>query len=251
MAIDLNCDMGEAFGPWPMGADEALMQHITSANIACGFHAGDATVMRKTVRLALRYGVAIGAHPGFPDLQGFGRRNMQCTPDEVYAMVLYQIGALQAIAKAEGGRVAHVKAHGALYNMAAKDRALADAIAKAVRAAGEDFVLFGLSGSAQTDAAEAIGLRTAHEVFADRTYQNDGTLTPRSQPGAMVATVEDAVTQALQMATQRRVTTLQGQTIALRADTLCLHGDGEHALQFAVAIHAAFERAGVKIARGK
>ena len=249
--IDLNCDMGEAFGPWPMGADEALMQHITSANIACGFHAGDASVMRKTVRLALRYGVAIGAHPGFPDLQGFGRRNMQCSPDEAYAMVLYQIGALQAIAKAEGGRVAHVKAHGALYNMAAKDRALADAIAKAVRAAGEDLLLFGLSGSAQTDAAEAIGLRTAHEVFADRTYQNDGTLTPRSQPGAMVATVEDAVTQALQMATQGRVTTLQGQTLALRADTLCLHGDGEHALQFAVAIHAAFERAGVKIARGK
>lgn len=249
--IDLNCDMGEAFGPWPMGADEALMQHITSANIACGFHAGDATVMRKTVRLALRYGVAIGAHPGFPDLQGFGRRNMQCTPDEVYAMVLYQIGALQAIAKAEGGSLAHVKAHGALYNMAAKDRALADAIAKAVKDAGEHLVLFGLSGSAQTAAAEAIGLRTAHEVFADRTYQNDGTLTPRSQPGAMVATVEDAVTQALQMATQGRVTTLQGQTIALRADTLCLHGDGEHALQFAVAIHAAFERAGVKIARGK
>ncbi len=243
--IDLNCDMGEGFGPWPMGNDEALMQHITSANIACGFHAGDAMTMQRTVRLALRNNVAIGAHPGFPDLQGFGRRNMQLPPDEVYAMVLYQIGALQAIVRAEGGVLRHVKAHGALYNMAAKDPTLADAIARAVQKAGENLVLFGLSGSAQIAAGLALGLRTCSEVFADRSYQSDGALTPRSKPGALIEDPDKAVLQALRMVRQSQVFSVDGKTIELKADTLCLHGDGTHALEFAVAIRSAFEQNGI------
>lgn len=243
--IDLNCDMGEGFGPWPMGNDEGLMQHITSANIACGFHAGDAMTMQRTVRLALRNSVAIGAHPGFPDLQGFGRRNLQMTPDEVYAMVLYQIGALQAITRAEGGTLSHVKAHGALYNMASQDRALADAIARAVHKTDERLVLFGLSGSVQIAAAEALGLRTCSEVFADRSYQPDGSLTPRRQPGALIEDIGKAVQQALIMVRESRVAAQNGQSVTLKAQTLCLHGDGAHALDFAVAIRIAFEQNGI------
>jgi UPF0271 protein len=245
--IDLNCDMGEGFGPWPMGQDGALMQYITSANIACGFHAGDPVIMRETVRLALKHHVAIGAHPGYPDLQGFGRRDLKMSPDEVYAMVLYQIGALQAIAGAEGGKVRHVKPHGALYNAAAKDRALADAIARATLHAGADLVLFGLSGSALVEAGRVAGLRTASEVFADRTYQADGSLTPRSRPDALVKTREQAVAQALQMVREQRVMSTDGTSVALVADTLCLHGDGAHALEFAAAIHAAFRENGVRM----
>jgi UPF0271 protein len=247
MSIDLNCDMGESFGPWPMGNDAALMQHITSANIACGFHAGDPIIMQKTVRLALEHGVAIGAHPGYPDLQGFGRRNMQLSPDEVYAAVLYQIGALQAIARAEGAPLHHVKPHGALYNAAAKDRALADAIARAVRAAGADLLLYGLSGSALIAAGEAAGLHTCSEVFADRTYQSDGSLTPRTQPGALIEDTGKAVEQALEMVRRQRVKSLDGQWVPLQADTICLHGDGPHAVEFAQALFAVFKREGIEV----
>jgi UPF0271 protein len=245
--IDLNCDMGESFGAWPMGNDEALMQYITSANIACGFHAGDPAVMQQTVRLALKYHVAIGAHPGYPDLQGFGRRNLQMTPAEVYAMTLYQIGALQAIVKAEGGTLHHVKAHGALYNAAAKDRALADAIAKAVQHVDAGLVLYGLSGSAQIEAGRAIGLRTASEVFADRTYQDDGSLTPRSQANALIDDTGQAVNQALDMVQNQTVTSINGKKIRVAAQTICLHGDGAHATAFAKAIFEAMRAAGVKM----
>jgi UPF0271 protein len=245
--IDLNCDMGESFGAWPMGNDEALMQYITSANIACGFHAGDPAVMQQTVRLALKYHVAIGAHPGYPDLQGFGRRNLQMTPAEVYAMTLYQIGALQAIVKAEGGTLHHVKAHGALYNAAAKDRALADAIAKAVQHVDAGLVLYGLSGSAQIEAGRAIGLRTASEVFADRTYQDDGSLTPRSQANALIENTDEAVSQALHMALGQVVTSISGKKVDVTAQTICLHGDGAHAAAFAKAIFEAMRAAGVKM----
>ena len=245
--MDLNCDMGEGYGPWLMGDDPGLMQYITSANIACGFHAGDPVVMRDTVRLALKHHVAIGAHPGYPDLQGFGRRFLQMSPDEVYAMTLYQIGALQAIVHAEGGTLHHVKPHGALYNAAAKDRPLADAIARATRHAGVNLMLYGLSGSALIEAGEAQGLRTASEVFADRTYQDDGSLTPRTKPNAMVKNVEQAVAQALQMVQQQQVASLSGKAIGLVAETLCLHGDGPHALDFARAIHAAFKKNGVEM----
>jgi UPF0271 protein len=245
--IDLNCDMGEGFGPWPMGNDAVLMQHITSANIACGFHAGDPVIMRKTVRLALEHGVAIGAHPGFPDLQGFGRREMKLPPDEIYTMTLYQIGALQAIVRAEGGILHHVKPHGALYNMAAKDRALADAIAQATQKAGADLLLYGLSGSALVEAGKAIGLRTASEVFADRTYQDDGSLTPRSQPDALVENAEQAVAQALRMVQNQSVVSLNGKIVSLVSETICLHGDGMHALEFASAIVAAFQKNGIEM----
>lgn len=247
MSIDLNCDMGESFGPWPMGNDAALMQYITSANIACGFHAGDPGVMRATVRLALKYHVAIGAHPGFPDLQGFGRRDIKMSPDEVFAMTLYQIGALQAVARAEGGIVQHVKPHGALYNMAARDRKLADAIARATQQAGTGLVLYGLSGSALIEAGRAIGLRTASEAFADRSYQDDGSLTPRSDPAALIEDAATAVAQAMRMVRQQKVVSVGGKTVDLKAETLCLHGDGAHALDFARAIHAAFRDNGIEM----
>lgn len=247
MTIDLNCDMGESFGAWPKGNDGALMEYITSANIACGFHAGDPAVMRTTVRLALKYHVAIGAHPGFPDLQGFGRREIKMPPDEVFAMVLYQIGALQAVARAEGGTVHHVKPHGALYNMAAKDRKLADAIAHAVQLAGTQLLLYGLSGSALIDAGKAIGLRTASEVFADRTYQDDGSLTPRSQPDALITDTSQAIDQVMQMVRQQRVTSLSGKAVEIEAETVCLHGDGAHAVEFASAVHAAFRQNSIEM----
>jgi len=247
MTIDLNCDMGESFGPWPMGNDAALMQYISSANIACGFHAGDPVIMRETVRLALKHHVAIGAHPGFPDLQGFGRREMKMSPDEVFAMTLYQIGALQAIARAEGGELHHVKPHGALYNMAAKDRNLADAIARATQQAGADLVLYGLSGSALIEAGKAIGLRTASEIFADRTYQDDGSLTPRSQPNALLENTAQAVAQALQMVQRQNVESINGKTVGLISETICLHGDGAHALEFATAIFSAFKEKGIEM----
>lgn len=247
MKIDLNCDMGEGFGPWPMGNDAALMQYISSANIACGFHAGDANIMRDTVRLALKHHVAIGAHPGFPDLQGFGRREMKFSPDEVFALTLYQIGALQAIAKAEGGSVRHVKPHGALYNMAARDRPMADAVARAVQHAGHDLILFGLSGSQLIKAGKAIGLRTVSEVFADRSYQDDGSLTPRTQAGALIEESAKAVEQALQMAEHQSVQSLNKKDLQLVAETICLHGDGAHAVEFARAIHSVFKEKGIEI----
>lgn len=247
MTIDLNCDMGEGFGPWMMGNDAALMQYITSANIACGFHAGDPVIMRKTVQLALKYHVAIGAHPGFPDLQGFGRREIKMSPDEIFAMSLYQIGALQAIVRAEGGVLHHVKPHGALYNMAAKDKKSADAIAHATQQSGTDLLLYGLSGSALIEAGKAIGLRTASEVFADRSYQDDGSLTPRSRPDALIEETPKAVAQAMQMVQQQSVVSVYGKTINLASETICLHGDGAHAVEFAAAIHAAFRENGIEM----
>lgn len=247
MKIDLNCDMGEGFGSWLMGNDAALMQHISSANIACGFHAGDPNVMQQTVRLALKYHVAIGAHPGYPDLQGFGRRVIPMTPAEIYAMTLYQIGALRAIVEAEGGQLQHVKPHGALYNAAAKDTALAEAIARAVLAADKRLILYGLSGSALIFAGKAIGLRTCSEVFADRSYQADGSLTPRNQPKALIEDTEEAVQQALQMIENQTVKSTDGNTIKIVAETLCLHGDGAHALPFAEAISRTFREKGITI----
>ncbi|MYN11947.1 5-oxoprolinase subunit PxpA [Pusillimonas sp. TS35] len=245
--IDLNCDMGESFGAWPMGNDVQVLPHVTSANIACGFHAGDPTTMRKTVAEALRHGVALGAHPGLPDLVGFGRRNMAIRPAEAYDMVVVQIGALAAVAATRGARLHHVKAHGALYNMAAKDRALAEAIARAVRDVDPALVLYGLAGSELVRAGEAAGLVVAQEVFADRTYQADGSLTPRSQPGAMIVDVDESLRQVLRMVKEGRVTTLQGEDIAVQADTLCVHGDQPGAVAFARTIRDALAAAGVTV----
>ncbi|HET9506053.1 MAG TPA: 5-oxoprolinase subunit PxpA [Hymenobacter sp.] len=249
MTIDLNCDMGESFGAWTLGHDAALMPYLTSANIACGFHAGDPAVMRQTVRLALQHGVAIGVHPGLPDLVGFGRRNMDISADEAFEMTVYQLGALHAVARAEGGVLHHLKPHGALYNMAATNAALAQAIAEAVYKVQPELVLYGLAGSELTKAGERIGLRTAHEVFADRTYQANGTLTPRRQPDALITSAEAAIAQVLRMVQEGRVRTQQGSEIAIKANTICLHGDGAHALEFAQQLSQALRAAGVTLAR--
>ncbi len=246
--IDLNCDLGESFGAWQMGADEALLALVSSANIACGFHAGDPAIMQHTVALATTHGVAIGAHLSLPDLQGFGRREMRVSADEVYAMTLYQIGALHAFARAAGTRLAHVKPHGALYNMAAHDRALAEAIAGAVYAFDPQLWLFGLAGSALIDAGKACGLPVAAEAFADRHYLSDGSLQPRSEPGAVIDDTDLATAQAVGIARDGTVQAVNGQAVALHADTLCLHGDGAHAVAVARQLRAALEAAKLRIA---
>ena len=246
--IDLNCDMGESFGAYTIGADEAVMASISSANVACGFHGGDPVVMRRTVRLARDHGVAVGAHPGFPDLVGFGRREMRISPQEVEDLVLYQIGALAAVAKSEGLRLAHVKPHGALYNMAAQDRPLAQAIAQAVKDFDPRLVLFGLSGSELVRAGEQAGLKTASEVFADRTYQPDGSLTPRTQADAMIHDGEASIVQVKRMIEEGKVKSLGGPDVVVRADTLCIHGDEPNAVDFAKRIRQALDADGVRVA---
>lgn len=245
--VDLNCDLGESFGAYKIGSDEAILEFVTSANIACGFHAGDPGVMRKTVKLALTNNVAIGAHPGLPDLLGFGRRNMSITPQEAYEMVVYQIGALAGFVKAEGGTMQHVKPHGALYNMAAKNQALSEAIAQAVYDVNPELILFGLSGSELVWAGDRLGLKTANEVFADRTYQSDGSLTPRTQPNAMVTDHQQAIEQVVKMVKEQSVTAQQGNEVAIKADTVCIHGDGAHALEFAKKIHEFLASSGVAV----
>ncbi|MCX7892851.1 MAG: LamB/YcsF family protein [Burkholderiales bacterium] len=247
-SIDLNCDMGESFGAWKMGDDAAIMPFITSANVAAGFHAGDPATIRETVRLAVANGVAVGAHPSLPDLAGFGRRAMKVSPREVYDLVLYQAGAVEAFARAAGARLHHVKAHGALYNMAAKDAALADAIAGAVKDLGAGVLLYGLAGSAMMAAAARHGVRAVGEVFADRSYQPDGTLTPRGEPGAMITDADAAVAQVLMMVEQGKVRSLSGAEVPVAAGTLCLHGDQPGAVAFARALRAAFASRGIAVA---
>ncbi|TVX86827.1 LamB/YcsF family protein [Paenibacillus agilis] len=231
--IDLNCDMGESFGAYTIGNDEAILDLVTSVNIACGYHAGDPRTMRQTVNMALNKQVAIGAHPGLPDLAGFGRRNMAITPAEAYDMTVYQIGALDGFIRAEGGTMQHVKPHGALYNMAAQQEKLAESIAEAVYRVNPELVLYGLSGSRLIQAGERIGLRTASEVFADRTYCRDGSLTPRTEPDALISDPAQAVAQILQMVTSGTVCSRDGVEVKLKAETICIHGDGEHARVFA------------------
>lgn len=244
--LDLNCDMGEGFGAYTMGDDLALLAHVSSANIACGFHAGDPPTMRRLVAGALAGGVAVGAHPGLPDLQGFGRREMKVSPAEAYAMVVYQVGALAGFARAAGGRLHHVKPHGALYNMAAKDRPLADALAQAVFDIDATLVFYGLAGSAMLDAAHALGLPVASEVFADRGYLDNGALAPRGQPGALIEDADASLAQVRQMLAGS-VRALSGLEVPVRADTLCLHGDQPGALAFARRIRAALAADGVVV----
>jgi UPF0271 protein len=241
--MDLNCDMGESFGRYTVGDDASIMPFITSANIACGLHAGDPSVMESTVRLAKQYGVAVGAHPGWPDLQGFGRRELSLRPDEAEAYILYQIGALAAFARHEGVQLRHVKPHGALYNQAANDRALADVIARAVKSFDKNLVLVGLAGSALIKAGLAIGLRVANEAFPDRRYNPDGTLRSRKQTGALVAVPEDVATRAVALA--RDGIELAGRSVPV--DTLCLHGDNPNATRNAELVRAALDRAGVEV----
>jgi UPF0271 protein len=246
--IDLNADLGESFGAWRMGDDEALLALVSSANIACGFHAGDPLIMRRTVTLAAARGVAIGAHIALPDLQGFGRREMRVGADEAYALTLYQLGALAAFTRAAGVPLAHVKPHGALYNMAARDATLATAIARAVRDFDPTLRLVGLAGSALAKAGRAAGLAVAAEAFADRGYRADGSLQPRSEPGALLEDAGQACAQALGIVCDGAVTAVDGTRVPLHADTLCLHGDGPHALAFAPRLREALAAAGVRIA---
>ena len=244
--IDLNCDMGESYGAWKMGNDAEVMRYITSANIACGFHGGDPATIRKTVALALERGVAIGAHPSLPDRQGFGRRVMQIKPQEMYDLVVYQAGAVEAFARAAGARLHHVKCHGALYNMAATDEALSEAMVRAVKDLG--VMLYALSNSKNHAVAKKAGIPVAGEVFADRGYADDGTLAPRDLPGGLIEDPAQAVKQALAMIEQGYVTSLSGRRVPVAADTLCLHGDQPGAVAFARALRQAFSEKGISIA---
>ncbi len=242
MKIDLNADLGE-------GLDDALLlPFLSSANVACGLHAGGPAVMDRTVALALERGVRIGAHPGYPDRENFGRTDMQLPAAELRSVVLYQLGALDALVRSRGGNVVHVKAHGALYNRAARDRALARAFAGAVREFRSDLILVGLAGSVQIEEAHAVGLRTAGEAFADRRYLPDGSLMPRSQPGAVLHDPEATAAQALSIVRDGLVTTSDGSRFAVNAQTLCLHGDTEGAAEIARAVRVALEQAGAEIA---
>ena len=245
--IDLNCDMGESYGAWKMGADEAIMPFISSANIACGFHAGDPATIRKTVKLAVQHGVAIGAHPSLPDLMGFGRRVMKISAQDMYDLVLYQAGALRAFAEAAGARLHHVKCHGALYNMSADDVALSEAMAQAVKDLGGDVMLYGLSDSPMLEVARNTGLRVAGEAFADRGYTDTGRLASRDLPGGMIVDESKAVAQALQMIEAGYVTSLNGKSVPVAAQTLCLHGDQADAVPFAKALRAAFAERGINV----
>ena len=247
--VDLNCDMGESFGAYIMGNDEKILDFVTSANIACGFHAGDPAIMRKTVQLALEKNVGIGVHPGLSDLVGFGRRVIQISPQEAYDLVIYQIGALYGFVKAEGGKLQHIKPHGALYNMAAKSKALSEAIAQAVYKIDPELILFGLSGSELVKAGKKIGLRTAGEVFSDRTYQQDGSLTSRHDSNALIKDRAVAVNQVIRMIKEGKVHSLQGVDVSIHADTICIHGDGEHALDFAKYISSALKEAGITVTK--
>ncbi len=246
-AIDINCDMGESFGAWPMGNDEALMPHITSANIACGYHAGDPLVMDRTVQMALQYGVGLGAHPGFPDLMGFGRRPMKLSAEEAEAYVLYQVAALQGFARSHGTSLQHVKAHGALYNMAAEDADLATAIARAVKRLDPSLILLGLAGSRLVEAGLALGLRVAREAFADRRYNPDGTLQSRRIPGSLITDPEEAAQQALSIATTGTVTAHDGTRVRVEAESICIHGDTPTAPEIARRVRHKLQEVGIPV----
>lgn len=248
MRIDLNCDMGESFGRYALGDDAAMLDVVTSANVACGLHAGDPTVMQATVTLAARKGVAVGAHPGYPDVQGFGRRMMALTPAEIEATILYQIGALAGFACAAGAVLVHVKPHGALYNVAARDQAVAEAIVRAIVVFDPALIVVTLPDSALLHAAQAAGLRVACEGFADRAYREDGSLVPRTEPGAVIHDPAQATARAICMVTQGEVEAVTGKVVPLHIDTLCIHGDTPGAVAIAAALRAALEAEGVVIA---
>jgi 5-oxoprolinase (ATP-hydrolysing) subunit A len=247
-SIDLNADVGESFGPWPMGDDASLIPLVSSVNVACGFHAGDPLTIERTIGHAIAAGAAIGAHPGYPDLVGFGRRDLDMAGDEVEAAIVYQVGAVAAFARAAGGELHHVKPHGALYHRAARDPRLADAIAAAVRRCSPDLVLVGLAGSALLEAGRAAGLTVAAEAFPERGYEPDGSLRNRRLPGAILADSAIVAARAVSLACDGTVTASDGTTISVGAETLCLHGDSPGAVAHARAIRAALEAAGIAIA---
>ncbi len=244
--IDFNCDLGESFGAYRLGDDERIMPYISSANIACGFHAGDPLWMRKTVSAAERMGVAIGAHPGLPDLPGFGRREMRITPEEARDYVVYQVGALQAFTRDK--RLQHVKPHGALYNMGVSSGTIARAVAEGIRQVDDRLVLVGLVNSLWIQAGEQAGLRVAREIFADRAFNADGSLVPRSQPGAIIEEPEELIARSLKMVLEEKVTAVDGREIQVKADTICLHGDTPGAVGLARKLRERMEAAGVTVA---
>ncbi len=246
--VDLNSDLGESFGNYTIGMDADVIAHISSANVACGYHAGDPLVMDKTVQAAKTAGVAVGAHPGYPDLMGFGRRNVACSPKEAKAYVKYQLGALMAFTKANGVKLQHCKPHGALYNMAGKDIDLALAIAEAVAEVDKDVIFLALANSKMVEAAKQVGIRVASEVFADRAYQADGSLVPRSKPGAVIHDTEEAITRTIRMVKEGKVTAITGEEVPLTADSICVHGDNPSAVEFVKNIRARLEAEGVTIA---
>lgn len=250
MHIDLNCDMGESFGRYALGNDAAMLRIVTSANIACGMHAGDPRVMRQTVQAAIAAGVAVGAHPGYPDLQGFGRRAMTMAPEDLEAALIYQLGALAGFARVTGlpaKGLTHVKPHGALYNAAARDETVAQAVARAIAAFDPTLIVVTLPNSALVEAARSLGLPVAREGFADRAYQKDGTLVPRSQPGAVIHNPVVAANRAAQMVTEGKVTAITGEVIDLQIDTLCVHGDTQDAPQIAQTLRETLQKASVEI----
>ena len=246
--IDLNCDMGESYGAWKMGADAEVMPYISSANIACGFHGGDPATIRKTVRLAVDRGVAVGAHPSLPDLMGFGRRAMRISPQDMYDFVVYQAGAVEAFARAAGAKLHHVKCHGALYNMAVNDEGLSDAMVRAVKDMGSGVILYVLSGSKTLETGKKAGIRVVGEVFADRGYSDDGTLAPRDRPGGMIEDAAASAKQALAMIEEGYVTSLGGKRVTVAADTMCLHGDQPGAVAFAQNLRKVFSERGITVA---
>ena len=242
---DLNCDLGESFGAYAMGNDESIMPYISSANIACGFHAGDPLVMAKTIQLALQHGVSIGAHPGFPDLAGFGRRKMQMSPAELHAAILYQAGALKSMTEAFGGTLQHVKPHGALYNTAAVNFEVAKTIAEAVKKLDGSLILVCPAHSEMEHAAKSIDLPVASEVFADRAYNDDGTLVSRNIPGAVIHDPAELNERVLRFIKEQVVVSISGKLIPIQADTICLHGDNSMALQFVKNLSLIFQKEGV------
>lgn len=245
--VDLNCDLGESYGNWKCGMDEAVLPYISSANVACGFHASDPLVMDTTVKNAEKSGVLVGAHPGFPDLVGFGRRKMDVKPNELKAMIIYQVGALKAFCKANGTELQHVKPHGAMYNMAGKDMKLAEAIAEGVYEVDPELILLGLSGSYLIEAAKKTGLKYASEVFADRAYESDGSLVARSKPGAVITDESEAISRVIKMVKTGKVESIDGKEVEVHPDSICLHGDGEKAVEFSKKIHEALEAEGIRI----
>lgn len=249
MKIDLNCDLGEAFGNYSFGGDHQIIPLITSANIACGFHAGDENVMYETVKLAKKNGVGIGAHPGFHDIQGFGRRNMDLSPDEIYTLVAYQIGALSAFCRIHDVKINHVKPHGALYNMGARDKDIAHAIAQAVYDVDPSLILVGLSNTLLVSEAEAVGLKAANEVFADRRYEENGQLVSRKEADAVLTDTDEAIEQVVKMVKENKVIAKTGKEIELKADTICVHGDGAHALEFVSKIRERLTKEGISITK--
>ncbi|SES82730.1 UPF0271 protein [Natronincola peptidivorans] len=245
--VDLNSDIGESFGDYKLGLDEEVIQHISSANIACGWHAGDPVVMEKTIEMAVKRGVAVGAHPGYLDLMGFGRREMVITGEEAKAYMKYQIGALWAFAKSKGAKIQHVKPHGALYNMAAKNEMLAKSIAEAVYEVDSDMILVGLANSQLTKAGKEIGLKVASEVFADRAYNPDGTLVSRKLEGAVIHDTDKAIARVVRMVKEGKVEAVNGEDIMIQADSICVHGDNPQAVAFVKTIKSTLENENVQV----